>query len=1118
MDFEKISKNNSNKKEYANIFTKESLKKYLFTPISTFSEEFKTLIPLKRNSFSQNVTKMVSAFSLIDENKFIFAISFDYFLEIWNIENGIYSLDCATELSNKKKNVEKMCFNNKFKKLMILFENKDLFYFDQSTFQSGGVTDCPPENFILSDCRGVEEWDRKIYYLSKKAVFFEHRKNLFVSLNSSLELEEDQNYANFSLDKRGGLVAFSMETSSLLKIYMLPDELKQEIKPLEIDYSHKFKEVMVMNLFLINNSPNEGRLIAGHKEGIISFWKFSLTQQNYQFLRKINSEKKNQISSLQSSIFNNFLFTNSDDKNIEVYIKNSELSFELTENDFAQKPFFYCCSVFNQEFFSLGMDFYKIRNDVIQLKERKLQNFALSDDLSIFATIENKDSSSYLLTLKEMKTYQYASEILKRTDGEVTELEIRIDAKNTEDEISGCLLVHIISESTKKTFEYEYKINKKKKIQVKIWLKPNELVEVYSCKNPQFSLRICQNKVYLQKLGEVKDDKKESIYIFEHKEIVNFVKENSKHGFFAVSCGSKIYFWDFDTFDIHYKFDLGYVPSHLVFSSDFEFLATNQEIFSIFGVKRVGLFLACLTKMENYSQKRPKNTLVSVREQKDYRISNELIYNTINFACLPKWEISVFEYANLINDEPLILTILLFCWYSVTYEPKRYNTIYKAFINKNKVNEEIDVKTICNHLSEEIKKDHKARFLKKNLLVKDLLAFLKNTDSNETLDQFFENEISTEIFELLLPSKDVVPLIYSHFGFNKSEFLKQYNKHDSSFHDKNSNLLVLRRFLNKLWKPSHILAFRNSNRNIAIIFWVIFRVLHLCTCLIYIPLICSLYLSLRVVFFVLEMIPIISSWFITFTNWVVKLENFNISSEKSGEIDANSNLNIQEIRKLEIGKLFDNEASSEFMAFLGSKQPEDEIFKNYYIRAILNCKWVKTKFDFFVDMLEYFFFVALFTTEALFFMPYRNYLTQDESKVSFALTILILVLSVWNLFREIIQYKKVGKTIYALGGIWNFFDWMVLIFTIPGIILDLINIACSNELNEECIKAIKVLLSTAMIFHFLKLACYARGFEKTSFLIRIFIQVFLDMRYFIVLLFYITLALSFAGKKKLLSI
>ena len=227
--------------------------------------------------------------------------------------------------------------------------------------------------------------------------------------------------------------------------------------------------------------------------------------------------------------------------------------------------------------------------------------------------------------------------------------------------------------------------------------------------------------------------------------------------------------------------------------------------------------------------------------------------------------------------------------------------------------------------------------------------------------------------------------------------------------------------------------------------------------------------------------------------------------------DRNKNqMQIPDFRRLHIPNLFDQKESKKFLENLAEKTPSDPTFKNFFIRSILNCKWIDMRSDFLVDMTQFLYFSALLTVEAVFLFPYR-FPGMNVDTVSLVMSCAVLALIFWNIIQELIEYYKVGRRIYVLGGIWNFFDWMVIIFTTPAFILDIIDMGLVNGLESDAKEATKILMSISIIFTYLKLAGFARGFETTSFLIRMFIQIFEDMRNYIILLFYIVLALSFAG-------
>ena len=157
----------------------------------------------------------------------------------------------------------------------------------------------------------------------------------------------------------------------------------------------------------------------------------------------------------------------------------------------------------------------------------------------------------------------------------------------------------------------------------------------------------------------------------------------------------------------------------------------------------------------------------------------------------------------------------------------------------------------------------------------------------------------------------------------------------------------------------------------------------------------------------------------------------------------------------------------------------------------------------------------LFTVNSVFILPERiNEVNKDFNKYqicSLALNLIIFILMLINLKSEIyeiyfISIVKKNPSVY-FKEIYNYFDWMVFIMCNLTLIVDIILIF--NK--QEVYLFLRVFHSISFVLIWIKMVSFGRGIEKMAFLIKMIIEVFLDMKYFLFLVFILLSVVSFAG-------
>lgn len=108
---------------------------------------------------------------------------------------------------------------------------------------------------------------------------------------------------------------------------------------------------------------------------------------------------------------------------------------------------------------------------------------------------------------------------------------------------------------------------------------------------------------------------------------------------------------------------------------------------------------------------------------------------------------------------------------------------------------------------------------------------------------------------------------------------------------------------------------------------------------------------------------------------------------------------------------------------------------------------------------------------------------------------------------EVNQINIFGIKTY-FSNLWNCFDTPLIVA-----LLIVTNFSFLNLFDiGDSLPDTKILHSFAILFFFLRLLSYARGFQGTGFMIRLVMQCFNDIKYFIFLMFLFILGLTFASK------
>ena len=187
------------------------------------------------------------------------------------------------------------------------------------------------------------------------------------------------------------------------------------------------------------------------------------------------------------------------------------------------------------------------------------------------------------------------------------------------------------------------------------------------------------------------------------------------------------------------------------------------------------------------------------------------------------------------------------------------------------------------------------------------------------------------------------------------------------------------------------------------------------------------------------------------------------------------------------------------------------IFGSSALEAILTHKWqTKVKKAFLIDAILFVVFTVLFITNSVFLFP--EFVVQESvalknniyAKSSIPIIIVLLLYLSYFLIEEIKQVRKIGFYNY-FRSIWNYVDLIFIILSVPTLIINLI--ASINSKLFSDVDFLRPFHSISLFFVFIRLLSFLRIFDELSFLVRMILQVFIDMKNFLLII--ITLGSAF---------
>lgn len=210
-----------------------------------------------------------------------------------------------------------------------------------------------------------------------------------------------------------------------------------------------------------------------------------------------------------------------------------------------------------------------------------------------------------------------------------------------------------------------------------------------------------------------------------------------------------------------------------------------------------------------------------------------------------------------------------------------------------------------------------------------------------------------------------------------------------------------------------------------------------------------------------------------------------------------------------------NPDTKKFFIKLSNYPPKDAIWMNFTIVKVMEYKWVNYgKGDFFKEGYILLIFLVLLIIKCNYLFPYQiedlavGLSAKFSTYVLFALVedFLLFLFLIFHIYSEFNQMYYFSLKEY-FESIWNFFDVLLMILTFPTIVLDVFY--CLNVYENVALQ--KVFNSLSIFSAFLRLISYARGIDGSAFMVRLVIEVIIDMKYFLLFMYLFILGLGFAG-------
>ena len=184
----------------------------------------------------------------------------------------------------------------------------------------------------------------------------------------------------------------------------------------------------------------------------------------------------------------------------------------------------------------------------------------------------------------------------------------------------------------------------------------------------------------------------------------------------------------------------------------------------------------------------------------------------------------------------------------------------------------------------------------------------------------------------------------------------------------------------------------------------------------------------------------------------------------------------------------------------------NKLFENQVLANVISYIWeTEGSEDFFKDAKINLIFLILYLINTMIIFPYRKYNSSYFDYfcyISIFCDVIYLVFVIYQCFQESYQCYKLSFKHY-ISSIWNVADVLRIFSGIISVLMDIT--AC---FDTSFYKYAKACHSSTIFLLFIKIISFARGLENSAFIVRLIIQVFLDIRWFLLIVFSVIFGLG----------
>lgn len=192
---------------------------------------------------------------------------------------------------------------------------------------------------------------------------------------------------------------------------------------------------------------------------------------------------------------------------------------------------------------------------------------------------------------------------------------------------------------------------------------------------------------------------------------------------------------------------------------------------------------------------------------------------------------------------------------------------------------------------------------------------------------------------------------------------------------------------------------------------------------------------------------------------------------------------------------------------------DNKIFGNDALAKVINYKWeTYGRKSFFTEFFVFILFMIIYLSHIVFALPSRIQAEKNNEEnlsvylsLAYFFDLMLLIFALYYIYEETWQMKCL-KFIEYIRSLWNIIDICLIFGVISTSVIDVI--CCINhEINDSA----KTIYSATIFLAFIRLISFARGLEKSAFMVRLILKVIIDIKYFLMLMIVFIFSLGCSG-------